>query len=872
MRTILLTCCVLFISSDLSAADWPMWRCDPARTAETNETLPAELSLRWVRSLPKLTSTYREQRLAFDGGYEPIVLGKRMFVASPQTHSVTAYDTDTGRELWRFFADGPVRCAPVAGEGRVLFGDDSGCFYAVSADQGKLLWRFNAAPTARQVLANGRFCSVWPVRGGPVLKEGRVYFAAGVWPFEGVFLFCLDAATGDVVWRNEESGYIYGPHPHNAVAFGGVSPIGYLVGTDDDELIVPCGQALPARFDLKTGELISFKLPSPGRLPGGWFASASARRGDLLLDAEVNQDLHEDKINTGPGLPGVRRKIVVSGKAMAFDKFWKGLDRIHTMLAADGKLFVVDESGRIFCFGEKTDEAQRHPLPEREPSQVKPPAILEQALAQTAARTGYVWLPQADKDTSKLIDALLQETSFHVVVSGERERIQTLRAAHQHQLDRLCLIAERDGQHGLPPYFASLVTGPNRSLSNEDLKSLRPYGGVAVFGKDESQPTSLKESLGEDSGFTIRPLDALTVVERSSLPGASNYSGDWSSPDALVKAPLGVLWYSDALGHFKRSPQPWFVDGLMISYPKEWMEKHTDQRRPPYDLAPPVYSDAYTGRVLTEDDALTDRSDLPQRDRAQKQPSQYRPPHQKDDWRPEQPSVGMRVNPLTGLKEPRAIPKSYGCDGGNDYGNLYTMRSGTPAFYDKRLESGVCSISGPRSGCTNSIIPACGLLNAPYFYEGCTCSYPLPLGLSLVSMPASHEQWASWGEGRAENIVRLGLNLGAPGDRMTEEGTLWARLSQSRRRFADVGRVRRTRVRQAFLSTLRLDAIEDGRLQPTMALGGRVRHRGRRVNHHPPTQTGPIPRATHFRGTGIREVRAASLQDPRQRLHRRRTI
>jgi len=85
---------------------------------------------------------------------------------------------------------------------------------------------------------------------------------------------------------------------------------------------------------------------------------------------------------------------------------------------------------------------------------------------------------------------------------------------------------------------------------------------------------------------------------------------------------------------------------------------------------------------------------------------------------------------MTGQKEPRVIPKTYGCDGGVDYGMFYTLRAGTAAFYDKTLESGTVFISGPRSGCTNSIIPSGGLLNVPYFYEGCTCSYPLPTALS----------------------------------------------------------------------------------------------------------------------------------------------
>ncbi|MFP6766437.1 MAG: malectin domain-containing carbohydrate-binding protein, partial [Planctomycetaceae bacterium] len=115
----------------------------------------------------------------------------------------------------------------------------------------------------------------------------------------------------------------------------------------------------------------------------------------------------------------------------------------------------------------------------------------------------------------------------------------------------------------------------------------------------------------------------------------------------------------------------------------------------------------------------------------------------------------------------------YGCDGGVDYGSFYTMRSGTAAFYDKTLESGTVFVSGPRSGCTNSIIPACGVLNVPYYYEGCTCSYPLPSALTLVSMPEYHEQWATWGKSRPEQIQRIGINFGAPGDRKTRDGTLW---------------------------------------------------------------------------------------------------
>ena len=45
----------------------------------------------------------------------------------------------------------------------------------------------------------------------------------------------------------------------------------------------------------------------------------------------------------------------------------------------------------------------------------------------------------------------------------------------------------------------------------------------------------------------------------------------------------------------------------------------------------------------------------------------------------------------------------------------------------------------------------------------------------MVAMPETHEQWSSWGDTmvQPQSITRIGLNFGAPGDRMTRDGTLW---------------------------------------------------------------------------------------------------
>ena len=215
----------------------------------------------------------------------------------------------------------------------------------------------------------------------------------------------------------------------------------------------------------------------------------------------------------------------------------------------------------------------------------------------------------------------------------------------------------------------------------------------------------------------------------------------------------------------------------MITADKDWLDATNRKGKVDYKLLAPVFSDIYTGRVLDEYEEPEVRRQFGNVDMQTIQPAQYRPPTQTNDWTPEKPKAGLRINPLTGEQEPRTFPKSYGCDGGFDYGGIFTFRSGTAAFYDKKVESGTVHISGPRSGCTNSIVPAGGILNVPYFYEGCTCSYPLPMALALYSMPESFEQWATWGAVPAESlngkIERIGINFGAPGDRKTRDGTLW---------------------------------------------------------------------------------------------------
>lgn len=257
------------------AADWPLWRHDANRSAASPQVLPARLHLQWVREYPPLKPAWPDQgKLQFDAAYEPIVLGHTLFVPSSRTDSLTAIDTRTGAEKWRFHAEGPIRFAPAAWDNRVYFTSDDGCLYCLDAAKGSLLWKFRGGPSDRKILGNERLISTWPARGAPVVHQGRVYFAASIWPFMGVFVHALDARSGAVIWTNDGDGSVYIQQPHHADSFAGVAPQGPMV-VSGDTLLVPGGRSVPACFDLKTGKLQRYQLADNNQRGGGTQVVAS---------------------------------------------------------------------------------------------------------------------------------------------------------------------------------------------------------------------------------------------------------------------------------------------------------------------------------------------------------------------------------------------------------------------------------------------------------------------------------------------------------------------------------------------------------------------------------------------------------------------
>jgi outer membrane protein assembly factor BamB len=495
-----------------------MWRYDAGRRAASPEELPATMHLQWVRELapPKPAWPKSQDRLQFDASYEPVVGGKTIFIGSMVSDSVTAYDTETGTEKWRFYTDGPVRFSPVVYKNKLYFASDDGYLYCLDARNGSLLRRFLGGPTRNKVLGNDRLISMWPMRGGPVLYEEKIYFAAGIWPFMGTFIYAVDAETGNDVWTNSGSGATYLMQSHSSPAFAGVAPQGYLVATED-KLLVSGGRSVPAAYDRGTGRFLYYHLNAYSKTgacevmtSGNHFfnrgsvyklsdgkriswSPASVIAGDVViakkddaivayrpeLEADKAKELWQTKVPSEFGRIHLKAGRRLYGSAEGKEGIILAIDiptnngqpkiswrakvdgQVWTMLAADDKLFVITLEGSLYCFGDERTEPKRHAL------EIKPLPVgsgrwrdeAKQVLETTGEGKGYCLL--LGLGTGELLYQLVSQSQFHIVaLDPDSGKV----AAIRRRLDEAGQYGTRVAVHTgdimtmrLPPYMANLV-------------------------------------------------------------------------------------------------------------------------------------------------------------------------------------------------------------------------------------------------------------------------------------------------------------------------------------------------------------------------------------------------------------------------------
>ncbi len=265
--------CLLALQAEAQFHNWSVWRFDHGRSAASPEQLSDSLYLQWQVNysarIPVWDDPLNQNLMQFDRVFEPIVADNKIFLGFNDQDKVVALDINSGKELWHFYADGPVRMPLAENNGRIYFTSDDGNCYCLNADNGSTVWIKSLAPSPLKLLGNKRLISMWPARGGIVIKDSIIYTAASIFPMMGTFIYAIDAETGEIIWKNEGTGSNYILQPHRSPAFADVAPQGTFT-ISGDRLLVAGGRSVPAAFDLKTGEELYYHLAASGKTGGAF--------------------------------------------------------------------------------------------------------------------------------------------------------------------------------------------------------------------------------------------------------------------------------------------------------------------------------------------------------------------------------------------------------------------------------------------------------------------------------------------------------------------------------------------------------------------------------------------------------------------------
>ncbi len=597
------------------AGDWPAYRGGSDRSGSTAKNLTPPLHELWIYQPvhapdPAWPEPLREVHLMpFDRAFHVAISDGMLYFGSSSQHTVTALDLDSGHAKWAFHTDAPVRFAPAVWKGKVYVASDDGHVYCLSAKTGKLVWKHRAGPLDQRIIGNGHIVSRWPLRNGLVVDDGVVYFTAGMWPLEGVYLCALNAEDGSEVWKSERR--------------DGFAPQGYLAA-GKTTLVAPTGRANVWKINRADGAtaagpghgwaIIKDNVVLSGPRPHGanenlppksgafrprpeyitqWpLAGGGARNIGGMTCAAMSDDTcyaagngklsafalpsfgGKWSVDAGKvvSLAAAGKTVIAGGKGFvavhsAADgkKLWSAeLDGEADGLAvADGKLIVSTTTGRIICFSRAqvgkpvTQVLKPRPIKCR----VGAETLAKQLIKDSGISAGFCLL--VGVGDGHLAAALAQQSDLRVYCAEpDAKKVAAARrllgAAGLYGARVVVHKVER-GQLPYPEYFANLVVVASElsddanGLPAADLRRvLRPCGGTAYrIYRHGGKRASAAVVPGKEMTHS-RVSGTIDRTVRGVLPGA----GDWthlygdagksaSSGDRRVRWPVRVLWFGE---------------------------------------------------------------------------------------------------------------------------------------------------------------------------------------------------------------------------------------------------------------------------------------------------------------------------------------
>jgi outer membrane protein assembly factor BamB len=295
-------------------ADWPTYRADNARTAQSGALIPAKPKLLWsflplslreregVRGpgekvsdratpptaghVPLLVVNPSSNEADLLDGLPirptgkpaceltaPVAAGDRVFFGGGDG-IVRALEAATGKPRWTAYTGGAVRFPPTIARGLALVGSGDGWVYAFDAASGRTVWRFRAAPIERRIAVYGSLLSTWPASSGVLVDGDQAYFAAGMTDLDGTHVYAVDLASGRLRWQNNQAGHL------DAASSRGIACQGELLLTGGRLYLAGGNAVSPGVFDAADGRCLS-------QPPGGHGTSAPRGRELTLVSNHV---------------------------------------------------------------------------------------------------------------------------------------------------------------------------------------------------------------------------------------------------------------------------------------------------------------------------------------------------------------------------------------------------------------------------------------------------------------------------------------------------------------------------------------------------------------------------------------------------------
>ena len=759
--------CSVVVKAASTNADWTQWRFDECRTAQTPMNLPNQLYLQWRRDMPASSGT-------FDGYYSlptachvddcrPVQLGKQLFVSLMANDSVTAYNTDTGAQQWRYYATGALRRPPLAmalagGIKVVIFGSDDGYVYCLNAVDGSERWRFRAAPKNWKAMGYGRLSSVWPIWASPVAYNGNVYVVAGHMPSWGLFMYCLDATSGVVLWNNDNQTLL------GKCSSSGFGPLAF--STDHQRIFgTVLGKGYPWAVSANTGKMYGYT----GTTAGLWGKYLSAVAG-WYIDGSGNNALSEP-IGLTAGAQTITLATVATLPGFT--------GTVGSLLAGDHKLFVSTTGGSLYCYGGSNMAATIYTNTVTTlPVTTDVWTTVVQTLLSNRPDLGQGLALVVGIGSGRLVTELAQQATnlMIVAVDPDTNKLYNLRVA----MDaagwsgaRVSTVRGSLMDSGFAPYQAALIVSedlngagyPSPGAGQNSLgvamvqmlyQCTRPFGGEIWLPTLDAQDTAIDNWLtaanlptcnNQVSYQTFRPIfsglsaDGFTRIKRTGFPDSLQFAKPPFRP-----AVFGVTHGYQQANTIDPYPPDATYTGFVHSNATRGVKSG-------YDL--------YSWLPVTATD-----------------PTSYEPPAPANNNTNVNRVLldGLQQNPLYARPEPtpNLYFSSY-CPQNCNYGSLIT--SGGKDFYsfmDSSAYEGVTVLpdSGGCQGGLSSSISGDGI-HICSAEPRCSCASNMGLiqmGLVPANDPTA-ENWVNYSlDGsthpiQENTILRVGVNFGVPGDR-----------------------------------------------------------------------------------------------------------